>query len=46
MGAFKVAAHAQGLIATTVMAHPIEPLADDVAERIVAITRAAGLLGE
>ena len=46
VGAFKVAAHAQGLIATTVMAHPIEPLADDVAERIVAITRAAGLLGE
>ena len=44
VGAFKVAAQRQGLIATETLAFPVEPLADDVAARVEEITRAAGLL--
>ncbi len=44
VGAFKVSAQRQGLIATETLAFPVEPLADDVAARVEEITRAAGLL--
>ncbi|MCA5892218.1 dihydrodipicolinate synthase family protein [Isoptericola sp. NEAU-Y5] len=46
VGAFKVAAQRQGLIDSTAAAFPVEPLDDETAERIEAIVRAAGLLGD
>jgi 4-hydroxy-tetrahydrodipicolinate synthase len=45
VGAVKVAAQRQGLIASATMAAPVEALDGEAAERVTAITRAAGLLG-
>lgn len=44
VGAFKVAAKQQGLIATATMAYPVQALAGDVVARVEEITREAGLL--
>jgi len=46
VGAFKIAARAQGLIDTPTLAFPVEALDADVAARVEEITRAAGLLGD
>lgn len=45
VGAFKVAMQRQGLIDTATMAFPVRALDGEVADRVEAITRAAGLLG-
>lgn len=44
VGAFKVAAHRRGIIATPAMAHPVEALDGAVAARIEAIVDEAGLV--
>lgn len=46
VGAFKIAARAQGLIDTPTLAFPVEALDADVTARVEEITRAAGLLGD
>ncbi len=46
VGAFKIAARAQGLIDTPTLAFPVEALDADVVARVEEITRAAGLLGD
>ncbi|WP_265522264.1 dihydrodipicolinate synthase family protein [Oerskovia flava] len=43
VGAFKVAVHAQGLVDTATMAHPVAPLDAPVVGRIETIVREAGL---
>jgi 4-hydroxy-tetrahydrodipicolinate synthase len=45
VGAFKVGVQRQGLIETATLAFPVEALDGEVADRVEAITRAAGLLG-
>lgn len=44
VGSFKVGVHAQGLIDNVTMSFPIEALTGDVAGRITAIVREAGLI--
>ncbi|GIG25001.1 dihydrodipicolinate synthase family protein [Cellulomonas denverensis] len=44
VGSFKVAAHAQGLIDSPVMAAPVRALDGEAAERIAGIVREAGLV--